>query len=97
MGFSLNKVLLTVLAITLPALVEGQSTLGFRGGLGISSLGGEDAVTCSIPRYRCSCAFSRSPAICNKAAAPILRRWAFCRPGLWQRSTPPLASSLIAP
>ncbi len=43
MRFSLRTVLVTALLMTLPAVAAGQSTLGFRGGLSLASLGGDDA------------------------------------------------------
>ena len=41
MRFSLRTVLVTALLMTLPAVAAGQSTLGFRGGLSLTSLGGD--------------------------------------------------------
>ncbi len=43
MRFSLKVVLATVLFMALPAVAAGQSTVGFRGGLSLASLGGDDA------------------------------------------------------
>ncbi len=43
MRFSLKTVLLTILLMSLPTVVVGQSTLGVRGGLSVASLGGDDA------------------------------------------------------
>ena len=43
MRFSLKTVLVTGLFMVLPAVAAGQSTVGFRGGLSVASLGGDDA------------------------------------------------------
>jgi len=43
MRFSLKVVLVSVLFMALPAVAAGQSTVGFRGGLRLASLGGDDA------------------------------------------------------
>ena len=43
MRFSLKVVLVTALFMALPAVAAGQSTVGFRGGLSLASLGGDDA------------------------------------------------------
>ncbi len=43
MRFSLKTVLLTALLMTLPSVAAGQLTVGFRGGLSLASLGGDDA------------------------------------------------------
>ena len=43
MRFSLRTALLTALLMTLPSVAAGQLTLGFRGGLSLASLGGDDA------------------------------------------------------
>ncbi len=44
MRSSVKTVLITALLILLPAVAAGQSTVGFRGGLSLASLGGDDAV-----------------------------------------------------
>ncbi len=43
MRSSLKTVLITALLILLPAVAAAQSTIGFRGGLSLASLGGDDA------------------------------------------------------
>ena len=42
MRFSLKTVLVTALFMAMPAVAAGQSTVGFRGGLSLASLGGDD-------------------------------------------------------
>ena len=43
MRSSLKTILITALLILLPAVAAAQSTIGFRGGLSLASLGGDDA------------------------------------------------------
>ena len=43
MRFSLKTVLVIAFLMTLPTVAAGQSTVGFRGGLSLASLGGDDA------------------------------------------------------